>query len=213
MLKVSELFTSIQGESTHVGRPCFFIRLAGCNLRCVYCDTVYACDQEGYDYSVDRLINFAGEQKIPLVEITGGEPLLQSETPELCRRLLENNFTVMIETNGTLDIGAVPANCIRIVDVKCPDSGEKDSFLLTNLDKLNASDELKFVLSSREDFDWALHFVAHHKLQDICTILFSPNLQRLVPSHLVSWILDCRAPVRLGLQLHKYIWEPDTKGV
>lgn len=148
-----------------------------------------------------------------MVEITGGEPLLQDETPLLCSLLIQNDFTVMVETNGSFDISALPGDCIRIVDVKCPDSGQVDSFLVKNLDDLRSSDELKFVISSKADFDWALGFVKSRDLIDKCTILFSPNLQSLAPKDLVNWIISDRAPVRLGLQIHKFIWEPQKRGV
>lgn len=213
MIKVCECFTSIQGESTRAGCPCFFIRLAGCNLRCFWCDSAYAYEQDGQPCSIEQLVCRAQDAGVSLVEITGGEPLMQPQTPALCAALLEDNFTVMIETNGSFDISVLPPACIRIIDVKCPDSGESDSFLLKNLDRLRSSDEMKFVLSSKADFDWALEFVGGYDLKNTCTIVFSPNLLKLAPKDLVAWILENKAPVRLGLQIHKFIWDPDRRGV
>jgi 7-carboxy-7-deazaguanine synthase len=204
-LLVCELFKSIQGESTHAGRLCTFVRLSGCNLFCSWCDTSYA--RYGgklmhFDDLLDRIAGFACN----LVEITGGEPLLQQGTAEFARRLLERGVTVLVETNGSLDIGRLPAGCIRIVDVKCPSSGESHSFLERNISLLRPADEVKFVLATREDFDWALAFVKKHSLNGLVTVLFSPVTGRVAPRELAQWIIDADAPVRLQLQLHKILW-------
>jgi 7-carboxy-7-deazaguanine synthase len=205
MLKICEIFKSIQGESTYAGRICSFIRLSGCNLACSYCDTQYAFT-ESCDYSVGQVLQIVNSQNSGLVEITGGEPLIQKETPALCKKFLDNNYTVLVETNGSLPIDLLPVGCIRIVDVKCPGSGESGSFLIKNIGSLGESDELKFVLSDRDDFLWALEFVNRYKLDQLSTVLFSPCMGKVAPSELAAWILEKNAPVRLGLQLHKLIW-------
>jgi 7-carboxy-7-deazaguanine synthase len=205
MLKICELFKSIQGESTYAGRICSFVRLSGCNLACSYCDTQYAFAESQY-YSIEQIVEIVNSQNSTLVEITGGEPLIQKETPALCQKFLDNNYTVLVETNGSLPIDLLPEGCIRIIDVKCPGSGEAGSFLIENIGKLVKSDELKFVLSDRNDFLWALEFVKKHKLDQLTTVLFSPCMGKVTLSELAAWILENNAPVRLGLQLHKLIW-------
>jgi 7-carboxy-7-deazaguanine synthase len=211
MLHVIEQFKSIQGESTYAGEPCSFIRLAGCNLSCAYCDTDYARG-EGIPATIEAIVSIVRQHACELVEITGGEPLLQDETPRLCRELLDKNFNVLVETNGSLDITALPAGCVRIVDVKCPASGMAGSFLEKNLITLNARDQLKFVISNKADFVWAGHFVRVNNLHKRCIVLFSPVMNTLQPKDLAEWILAENAPARLGLQLHKIIWGNDTKG-
>lgn len=205
MLKICEIFKSIQGESTYAGKICSFIRLSGCNLACSYCDTQYAF-ADGMDYSIEQIVEIVNSQNSTLVEITGGEPLIQKETPALCSKLLDKNYTVLVETNGSLPIDLLPEGCIRIIDVKCPGSGEAGSFLIENIRKLVKSDELKFVLSDRNDFLWALEFINKYKLDQLSTVLFSPCMGQVAPSELAAWILEKNAPVRLGLQLHKLIW-------
>jgi len=163
MLNICEIFKSIQGESTHAGKPCSFIRLAGCNLTCSYCDTDYA-QKAGDDRSIEQIIAEVNTYRIKLVEITGGEPLLQDETPLLCKQLLDLDYTVLVETNGSRDLSIVPPPVIRIVDIKCPSSGHGDSFLEKNFSLLQPLDECKFVLSNREDFIWALAMVRRRKL-------------------------------------------------
>ena len=212
MIKVNEFFTSIQGESTWAGVPCFFVRLTGCNLSCNYCDTQYAL-KEGTDYAVDDIVKKVAAEKAPLVEITGGEPLLQRETPLLASALIKAGHTVLVETNGTLDISMLPAGAIRIMDIKCPDSGNDIPFLETNLTHLCRNDECKMVISSKEDFTWALDFVHEHGLHRKCTVIFSPNTACVPPRDLAGWILDAHAPVRLGLQLHKILWGDAARGV
>ena len=225
---ITEIFKSIQGEGTRAGLPCIFVRLTGCNLRCVWCDTAYAF-HGGTKYALDEVITKVRElagangngARAPLVELTGGEPLLQPETPELAERLLCEDFTVMIETSGERFIGTLPREVIKIVDVKCPDSGEGGKFNAANLDALDRKDEIKFVIASRKDYEFARDFAAQHRLTDrVAQVLFSPAFpdpagkwQGLEPRELTEWILADGLPVRLGLQLHKFIWDPATKGV
>jgi 7-carboxy-7-deazaguanine synthase len=211
MLNVCEQFKSIQGESSFAGLPCSFIRLSGCNLRCSYCDTAYALEP-GDSLSLDAVLSIVKEHGCRLVEVTGGEPLLQEETPQLCSRLIDKGHTVLIETNGSIDIGKLPDGCVRIVDVKCPLSGAARSFHEKNLDVLSACDELKFVVSGKSDFDWALEFVRSRRLINRCEIIFSPAQGAIAPRDLAEWIVATDAPIRLGLQLHWYIWGPNSKG-
>lgn len=223
---ITEIFKSIQGEGTRAGLPCIFVRLTGCNLRCTWCDTAYAF-HGGTKYSVeevlDRVRSLAGEGagRVSLVEITGGEPLLQPETPTLAEKLLAAGYTVMIETSGERFIGALPRDVIKIVDVKCPDSGEPDTFDTANLDAVDGKDEIKFVIASRRDYDFARDFTARHRLAErVHQVLFSPvfadpegRWPGLNARELAEWILADGLPVRLGLQLHKFIWDPAMKGV
>ena len=206
MLKVSEIFKSIQGESTHAGKLCSFVRLSGCNLQCIYCDTEYARIDGGADRSIEEIVAEVRYHRTTLVEITGGEPLLQEETPELCSRFIDLGYTVLVETNGTIDIKCIPPPVIRIVDVKCPSSGHGESFLRENFKRLTGTDECKFVISDKDDFFWALDLVLRENLPAMCTVIFSPNTRMVSPEDLASWIIAESAPVRLGLQLHKIIW-------
>ena len=210
-MKVCEVFKSIQGESTFAGRICSFVRLSGCNLRCSWCDTRYALEK-GAEKTIREIVSEVRTHGTSLVEITGGEPLLQHETPSLCNAFLDSGYTVLVETNGTLDIGALPRQCIRIVDVKCPGSGHEGSFLISNLEKLSLHDECKFVISNRSDFLWAADFVKKHSLQVKCTVHFSPVLPRVEAPDLAKWIIDENIPVRLSLQLHKLTWR-EKQGV
>ncbi|HKS82312.1 MAG TPA: radical SAM protein [Candidatus Acidoferrales bacterium] len=223
---ITEIFKSIQGEGTRAGLPCIFIRLTGCNLRCAWCDTAYAF-HGGTKMSLDEIIHRvhaiagAAPNRIPLVEITGGEPLLQPETPTLAEKLLAAGFTVMIETSGERFVGDLPRDVIKIVDVKCPDSGEPETFNAANLDALGSGDEIKFVISSRRDYEFARDFTrAHNLAARVRQVLFSPvfpdpagKWQGLEPRELVEWILADGLSVRLGLQLHKFIWDPAMNGV
>jgi 7-carboxy-7-deazaguanine synthase len=223
---ITEIFKSIQGEGTRAGLPCIFVRLTGCNLRCVWCDTEYAF-HGGTKYSLEgviaqvRSLAGEGENRVSLVEITGGEPLLQKETPALAKKLLVNGYTVMIETSGERFVGVLPDEVVKIVDVKCPDSGEGGTFDLANLDAVNKHDEIKFVIASRRDYDFARDFAAQHGLPDrVHQVIFSPAFpdpagrwNGLDARQLAEWILADRLPVRLGLQLHKFVWDPATKGV
>ena len=213
MLTVNEIFHSIQGESTHTGRPCVFVRLTACDLRCSWCDTPYAFT-EGQKMSVDAVVARVREFGRDVVEITGGEPLLQKEVYPLMERLLDEGRTVMVETGGHLSADAVPAGVIRVIDVKCPGSGESGKVHWPNLDRLRSSDELKFVIQDRADYQFARDVVTKHELTTRCAaVLFSPVHGVLDPKQLAEWILADRLPVRLQLQAHKYIWSPDTRGV
>ena len=213
MLTVNEIFHSIQGESTHAGRPCVFVRLTACDLRCSWCDTPYAFT-EGRKMSLDEVVDRVREYGCDVVEITGGEPLLQKEVYPLMERLLHDGRTVMLETGGHLAADDVPAGVIRVMDVKCPGSGESAKVHWPNLDRLRSSDELKFVIRDRVDYDFAREVVARYDLLSRCAaVLFSPVHGVLDAKQLAEWILADRLPVRLQLQTHKYIWTPDTRGV
>lgn len=229
---ITEIFKSIQGESTRAGLPCIFVRLTGCNLRCMWCDTAYAF-YGGTKMSVEevlrrvdelagREVNATGSRpKISLVELTGGEPLLQEEIYPLAEKLLQAGYTLMVETSGERFIGRLPTEVIKIVDVKCPDSGEADTFDGRNLEALGPDDEVKFVIATRRDYEFAREFTREHHLQErVRQVIFSPvfedpegKWQGLSAQTLSEWILEDRLPVRLGLQLHKFIWDPTTKGV
>lgn len=210
-LKIIEMFTSIQGESSYSGRPCFFIRLAGCNLNCSYCDTQFAKSAEdGEDYSIHELLAKAKESGVSLVEITGGEPLMQKAVPELCSKLLESDFKVLIETNGSLRISQLPEDVIKILDCKCPSSRESEKMDLSNFADLTEKDEVKFVISDRQDYEYACYKIHQHDLSSqVGNILFSPIME---PDVLAEWILADKLDVRFQLQLHKVIWDPDERG-
>jgi 7-carboxy-7-deazaguanine synthase len=213
VLTVNEIFHSIQGESTHAGRPCVFVRLTACDLRCSWCDTAYAF-HEGRKLSVDDVVSQVSAFGCPLVEITGGEPLLQKDVYPLMQRLLDLGLTVMVETGGHLSIEQVPPGVIRVMDVKCPGSGETDRIDWSNLDRLRPPDEVKFVIKDRVDYEFARDVVARHRLAErTAAVLFSPVHGVLEPRPLAEWILEDRLPVRLQLQAHKYIWDPATRGV
>ena len=243
---ITEIFHSIQGESTHAGLPCIFVRLTGCNLRCTWCDTAYAF-HGGKHMSLDEVLArvdaLAGRPLQPpssprlaersspadaspapctsLVELTGGEPLLQPETIPLAERLLAAGYTVLIETSGERSVAPLPRAVIKIIDVKCPDSGEAGTFRMDNLESLDRKDEVKFVIATRRDYEFARDFMTQHSLAArVRQVLFSPVFAdplgawpALDARTLAEWILADRLPVRLGLQLHKFIWDPATKGV
>jgi 7-carboxy-7-deazaguanine synthase len=213
VLTVNEIFHSIQGESTHAGRPCVFVRLTACDLRCSWCDTPYAFT-EGHKMSLDDIVAQVKSFECPVVEITGGEPLLQKNVYPLMDRLLEDGLMVMLETGGHMSIAQVPEEVVRIVDVKCPGSGESHRNDWTNMERLTARDEVKFVIRDREDYDFARGVVTEHDLAArSAAVLFSPVHGVLDPKLLASWILADRLPVRLQLQVHKYVWDPSTRGV
>jgi 7-carboxy-7-deazaguanine synthase len=213
VLTVNEIFHSIQGESTHVGRPCVFVRLTACDLRCSWCDTPYAF-HEGHKMSLDDIIDKVKTFECPVVEITGGEPLLQKEVYPLMQRLLDDGLTVMVETGGHLSIEQVPVGVIRVMDVKCPGSGESHRVDWANLDRLRPTDEVKFVIRDRADYEFAREVVSNHALTErTAAVLFSPVHGVMEPRPLAEWILADRLGVRLQLQAHKYIWDPATRGV
>ncbi|NLN94447.1 MAG: radical SAM protein [Candidatus Hydrogenedens sp.] len=212
-LLVSEIFASIQGESSRAGLPCVFIRLAGCNLDCRWCDTPYARDG-GREQSIGSILSSVKKWPIPLVEITGGEPLNQKKCPDLAASLQTEGYEVLVETNGSLPISRLPEGVIRIMDIKCPDSGMSASFDHNNIQALHPSDELKFVLASRRDYDYSLEMIRNHGLEKKCHhLFFSPVISSLPPSVLAEWILTDLPPVRLHLQLHPVIWPGIDRGV
>ncbi|MFP3870041.1 MAG: radical SAM protein [Syntrophobacteria bacterium] len=213
-LKVSEIFYSIQGESSYAGYPCVFIRLTGCNLRCSFCDTQYAYE-EGQQLEIGKIVDLVSLYRCALVEVTGGEPLIQEETPFLISRLLEQGYRVLMETNGSQDISKVDNRCVKIVDIKCPSSGESSRNDLGNLSRLTDRDEVKFVIGGREDYEFAreiLDFMRQvHSRNN--SVHFSPVLEKTEPRILAEWILEDHLQVRLHLQLHKMIWGPGQRGV
>lgn len=212
MLKINEIFYSIQGESTKAGLPCVFIRLTYCNLRCTYCDTEYAF-YEGYDKSIDSVIEEVKKYNCKLVEVTGGEPLVQEESLELMKRLCDEGFEVMLETGGSLPIEPVDERVKIILDLKCPSSGMLKKNLYENVDHLKPIDEVKFVIGTKEDYDWSKEQIEKYELSKKYPVLFSVVFGELEPLTLVEWILEDKLDVRFQLQMHKFIWEPDTKGV
>lgn len=229
-MQITEIFKSIQGESTHAGLPCIFVRFTGCNLRCTWCDTAYAF-YGGKTMSVDEVLDRVREfsrscttpdaEPVKLVELTGGEPLLQPDAFTLAERLLAEGYTVLVETSGERFVGKLPHAVIKIVDVKCPDSGEGGTFDMANVDVLGSQDEVKFVIASRRDYEFACEFTRTQRLAArVHQVLFSPvqadaeeKWPGLDARQLAEWILADNLPVRLSLQLHKFIWDPATKGV
>jgi 7-carboxy-7-deazaguanine synthase len=212
MMKITEIFHSIQGESTYAGRPCLFIRLTGCPLRCTWCDTAYAF-YGGRDMTMDQIVAEARTVNCPLVEITGGEPLSQPESWELLTRLCDEGFEVLLETSGAIDTTGVDRRVHVILDVKCPGSGMADRMHWPNLRRLSSSDEAKFVIKDRADYEWAREVVRREELPTRCTVLFSPVFGDGKVRQLAEWILADKLPVRFQLQMHKYIWSPDMRGV
>jgi len=204
MIRIAEIFRSIQGESGFIGFPCTFVRVAGCNLDCTYCDTRYA-QKKGKAMSIRAISNEVAGKGCTLVEITGGEPLLQKDVPALCEKLLFNKATVLVETNGTCDISVLPSACHRIVDIKCPGAGMGECFYMPNLHNIRAIDEIKFVVFDRHDFTWARRFIQRHNLLSICEITISPCHGEVSPETVAEWIFESTMHVRLGIQLHKYL--------
>ncbi len=213
MLTVNEIFHSIQGESTHTGRSCVFVRLTGCDLRCVWCDTPYAF-HEGRKLDVDEIVAAVEQYRCDLVEITGGEPLLQEDVYPLMDRLLATGATVLLETGGHVSVARVPAAVVKVLDVKCPGSGECDRNAWDNLSRLTDRDQVKFVIADRVDYEFARDVVRRHTLETRCgTVLFSTVHDLLPPARLAEWMLADRLPVRLQIQLHKHLWGAETRGV
>jgi 7-carboxy-7-deazaguanine synthase len=212
LIEICELFYSIQGESSYAGYPCFFIRFAGCNLRCTYCDTRYAYEGEHQPYSMEQIL--AELEKYPgiMVEITGGEPLLQEAVYPLFEQLLATDRIVLLETNGSISLEKVPENIVKIMDVKCPGSSMHEKMNFDNFGFINQKDEIKFVISSRADYLWAKQLVSTYDLPTRTTVTFSPVTSQIAPAELAGWILDDLLPVRLRLQLHTILWPGRTKG-
>lgn len=209
---ISEMFSSIQGESSWAGLPCTFIRLAGCNLNCIYCDTAYA-REGGKVFSLERVIRFVQRNNNELVCVTGGEPLLQDAVRDLISTLIKMGKRVMVETNGSMPIKNISSKAIRVIDVKTPGSGEAESFYMPNLWDIKADDEIKFVVCDRNDFLWAVDFIKSHKVAGKCGILISPAYGIAEAKKVAKWILESGLNLRLNLQLHKLIWGAHTRGV
>jgi 7-carboxy-7-deazaguanine synthase len=211
-MRITEIYASVQGETQYAGLPCTLVRTTGCDLRCTYCDSAFAF-HGGRDMTLDEIFDEVGRLGAPLVLLTGGEPMLQKELPALATRLLDGGYRVMIETSGAHALDTLPAEVVRIVDVKTPGSGESHRMRWEALDKLRPRDAAKFVLTSEDDYRWALDVIRERRLADRTEVLLSPMHGRLPPDKLVSWMLRDRLPARLNLQIHKYIWSPDTRGV
>lgn len=212
VLVINEIFHSIQGESSHMGRPCVFIRLTYCNLRCSYCDTEYAFE-EGKEMTIDQILPIVRGYQCRLVEVTGGEPLWQDNVHNLMKRLCDENFEVLLETGGSLSVADVDPRVRRIVDFKCPSSSMMKKNLWENIRCLRSTDEVKFVIGDREDYEWAKQMIAEHKINERCSILMSVVFGELEPIYLAEWILADKLNVRFQLQMHKFIWSPETRGV
>jgi 7-carboxy-7-deazaguanine synthase len=213
LLEICELFYSLQGESSYAGYPCFFIRLAGCNLRCSWCDTRYAYEGEHKQYTISQILAELGKYPCVMVEVTGGEPLLQKNVYPLLEQLLTADRVVLLETNGSLSLKDVPLKVVKIVDLKCPGSLMHEKMDFDNFKFINPKDEIKFVISSKDDYNWAKELIESYNLNGGPTLTFSPVISQLPPASLAEWILEDRLPVRLRLQLHTILWPDRTKGV
>lgn len=212
-LTINEIYHSIQGESTWAGEPCVFVRLTFCDLRCTYCDTQYAF-YEGKKQPLPEIVGAVAAFNCPLVEVTGGEPLLQKNVLPLMTMLADAGHTVLLETSGAHDISKVDPRVHRIMDLKTPGSGESERNLFSNIEHLTHGDEVKFVIGSREDYEWSREKVERHELAQRCrAVLFSPIFGRIDPREIVEWILADKLPVRFQLQMHKFIWTPTQRGV
>ncbi len=211
-MKINEIFRSIQGETHYTGFPFIFVRFSGCNLRCTYCDTTYVYE-EGFEISKQDLLKKIALFGLRHVLVTGGEPLLQNEVYGLTDTLIAHNYIVLLETNGTLDISRLNRKIVKIVDIKCPGSGESNKMLWENLNRLQQNDEIKFVISNREDYEWAKWISHKFSLYEKLTVNFSPTHSILKPKKLAEWILEDTIHVRLNLQIHKYIWKGLKRGV
>jgi len=213
ILQLSETFYSIQGESSFAGYPCLFFRLSGCNLRCSYCDAKYTYEEPGTSTPLSTLLSEAARYPNALIEITGGEPLLQDGIYPLMDTLLAAGRTVLLETNGSISIERVPKEVVKIIDLKCPESGMSEKMDLANIDLLMPHDEVKFVLSSRGDYDWARDMISNHRLAEKAKLILSPVIGRLKPSLLAQWLMADALPVRLQLQLHTLLWPEMKRGI
>ncbi|MBN1901095.1 radical SAM protein [Candidatus Sumerlaeota bacterium] len=210
MIEISEIYPAIEGETTYSGEPCTIIRLAGCNLNCVWCDTPQA-KETGRNLSIEEIIETCKKIGMNLILVTGGEPLMQKEVPELLSRLIESGFRILLETNGSFPLDSIPREAVVILDIKCPGSGMRERMNFDNLDKIRKSDEVKFIICDRGDFDYAIDLVKKRHLLEKTRVLFSPEFERMNPANLADWILETRLPIRLNLQIHKYIWDPGEK--
>lgn len=211
-MKINEIFKSIQGETSYAGLPCIFIRITGCNLHCSYCDTTYAFE-DGKEMSINSIIESVDRLSSKLVCVTGGEPLFNIETPYLITELLNKKHTVIVETNGSCDVSIISKEAIKIMDIKCPDSNMSHLMNWQNINYLTKSDEVKFVLSSRNDYDWTKAVIYKYNLSKVANILIGTVFGAISPRLVVQWILEDNLDVRFQLQLHKYIWESHTRGV
>jgi len=211
-LTINEIFHSVQGESRHAGRPCVFVRLTHCNLRCTWCDTAYAFE-EGSDMPVGAILERVAAYGTPYVLVTGGEPLLQDGVHDLIGELCDRGFEVAVETGGSLDLAPLDRRAMVVMDLKCPGSGMGGRNRLENIEILKPGDEVKFVVADRADYEWSRGMIERHRLAGRCGVLLSPVHGTLHPRHLAEWILADRLPVRLQLQIHKFIWPPDARGV
>jgi 7-carboxy-7-deazaguanine synthase len=212
MLKVNEIYYSIQGESTKAGLPCVFVRLTYCNLRCTYCDTEYAF-YDGKDMTVQKILEEVAKFECNLIEVTGGEPLAQDECLELMEKLGDRGYEVLLETGGSLPIKDIDRRVKVIMDLKCPSSGMEKKNLYENIEYLKQADEVKFVIGTHEDYEWTKNIISKYDLTNKCEILFSVVFEQLEPLTLVSWVLEDKLKVRFQLQMHKFIWNPTEKGV
>jgi 7-carboxy-7-deazaguanine synthase len=211
-LSINEIFYSIQGESTYAGLPCIFVRLTACNLRCTYCDTTYAF-YEGRDWTFPELMKELSKYDCRLVEITGGEPLIQKNVLLFMKELADSGYEVLLETGGQIDMRGVDARVVRIMDIKCPSSSESGKVCWENIALLTERDQVKFVIGDRADYEWAREVIAKYQLDKRCELLISPVFGKIRYDQLAGWILQDNLPVRFQLQLQKFIWEPDRRGV
>jgi 7-carboxy-7-deazaguanine synthase len=211
-LRLIEVYTSVQGESRFVGLPCVFVRLAGCNLRCAWCDSEFTF-KGGEHRGIDDVVAEVLAEGVPLVEVTGGEPLVHRQAPRLMQRLLDAGLQVLLETSGSRDVSVVPDGVHIIMDLKAPDSGEVDANLWSNLEHLDREDEIKIVVASRRDYEWARGVIRDRDLAAVCPVLLSPAWGLVEPEELVRWMLEDRLPVRFQLQMHKVVWPADARGV
>jgi 7-carboxy-7-deazaguanine synthase len=211
-LRITEIYASVQGEGAHAGELCVFLRLTGCNLRCTWCDSEYTFTGGEY-FSIDEVVSEACGYGIGLVQVTGGEPLAQRQCIVLMERLVASGLTVLLETSGSLEIPDLPDGVHVIMDLKPPDSGEVESNLWDNLARLRASDEVKFVLASRVDYEWACAVMESHDISSRARVIFSPAWGLLDPADLAEWMLQDKPAARMQLQIHKVIWEPNARGV